>query len=131
MNLTGTQKKWLIFFVCTLFPAYWLADWRHAVNLSSIQESYAREHNLHISTDKLIKNCEQHAQKEDASFHASHQICEQGLKIHSQTARQMDALDQDKLTNDRQRYQNFVIGVGILNLIGFIAFKFRRFLQEE
>ncbi len=131
MTLTGTQKKYLVFFFCTLAPAYWLADWRHTVSLTAIHESYTREQSLHISTDKLIKNCEQHTQREGASFDASHQICKQGLNIHAQTAQQMDALEQEKLTNDGRRYRNFVLYVGIFNLIGFIAFKFRHFVKEE
>jgi hypothetical protein len=130
MTMTSLQKKWLLYFALTLIPAYWVANWRHEANFTSIQDKLAHEEALHLSTEKLIKNCVFNAEKENGQFDASHQICEQGVKIHEQTAQQIEALNHEKISNDSHRYENFTICVGILNLLGFLAFKSRRFLQE-
>lgn len=130
MKLTGVQQKWLLYFILTLIPSYWVADWRHEANFSTIQEKLQREEALHLSTEKLIKNCAHNAEKDSGQFDASHQICEQGTKIHAQTAQQMESLAHEKTSNDKQRYQNFTIYVVILNLLGFLFFRFRHFFQE-
>mgnify|MGYP006963612596 CR=1 FL=1 len=130
MTLTRLQQKWLLYFALTLVVAYGVSNWLHQTNLATIQDKLQREGDLHLSTEKLIKNCAVNAEKEDGQFDASHQICEQGMKTHAQTAQKIEALNQDKTNNDRHRYQNFAIYVGLLNLIGFLVFKSKRFFQE-
>ena len=130
MTVTGMHKKWLVYFACTLIPAYWVANWRHETNLSAIQEKLQREEAFLLSTEKLIKNCVSNAEKQSQPFDASYQICAQGVKIHARTAEQIASLNHKKMTNDSHWYQNFSICVGILNLLGFLVFKSRRILQE-
>jgi hypothetical protein len=130
MTVTGMHKKWLIYFACTLIPAYWVANWRHETNLSAIQEKLQREEAFHLSTEKLIKNCASNANKENHPFDANYQICAQGVKIRERTAQQIEALNHEKMTNDSHWYQNFILCVSILNLLGFLAFKSRRLLEE-
>jgi hypothetical protein len=129
MTVTSLHKKWLLYFVFTLIPAYGVTSWRHEANLTTIQDKLQREEALHLSTEKLIKNCALNAEKQNSQFDASHQICEQGIKNHEQTAQQIEALNDEKMRNDASRYQNFSICVVILNLLGFLAFKSRRFLK--
>ena len=129
MTVTSLQKKWLLYFCFTLIPAYGVANWRHEANLSTIQEKLQREQALYLSTEKLVKNCALNAEKDNSQFDASHQICEQGIKKHQQTAQQIEALNYEKMSNDSGRYQNFSICVVILNLLGFFAFQFKRFVK--
>jgi hypothetical protein len=129
MTVTSLQQKWLLYFVFTLIPAYGVANWRHEANLTTIQDKLQREEALHLSTEKLIKNCALNAEKENSQFDASHQICEQGIKNHEQIAQQIEALNYEKMSNDSGRYQNFSICVVMLNLLGFLAFRFRRFFK--
>jgi len=130
MTLTSVQKKWLLFFVCTLVPAYWFANWRHDATLTSLEDKLKREEALHLSTEKLIKNCALNVEKDQDPFDANRQICEQGNKTHQRTAQQIEALNQEKVTNDSRWYQNFGIFAGLLNIVGFLAFRSTRILQE-
>ena len=130
MTLTGIQKKGLVFFVCTLVPAYWLANWRHEVNVTALTAQLQREEALHRSTEKLVTHCQLNAQKEDAQFDASHQICAQGIQSHAQTARQMDAVRLEIMASEPRRFQNFALYLTVVNVLGFIAFKFKRYFQD-
>ena len=127
MNLTRLQKIGLAFFAVTLVPAYLIADWRHSVNLTQLDTAYARELDLHQSTDKLLSNCE----RNDTPYDANQQICDQGQRLHAQTSQAMARLSQEKKHNDSQWHRNFWLSVLILNLLGLAVYKGRRELMKQ
>ena len=126
MTLTRLQKVGLAFFVCTLVPAYLIADWRHAATLTNLDAAYAREQDLHQSTDKLLGNCE----RNDTPYDANQQICNQGQRLHAQTSQAMDTLVQEKQNNDSQWHRNFWLAVLLFNLAGWAIYKGRRVLDQ-
>ena len=127
MNLTRLQKIGVVFFVCTLVPAYLVADWRHSVTLTQLDAAYAREQDLHQSTDKLLSNCE----RNDTPYDANQQICSQGQRLHAQTAQAMDALTLEKTHNDSQWHRNFWLSVLLFNLLGWASYKGRLELKKQ
>lgn len=96
MKLTRNHKIGLIFFVCSLLPAYWIANWRYEANLANLTETLNKEQALHLSTDKLLSNCEKNAEGKAHPYDATHQICNQGSDIHARTDHAMDLLAQEK-----------------------------------
>ena len=131
MKLTRLQKIAIAFFIFSLLPAYLLANWRHQDNLEAINDRYQREQALHLSTDKLLNNCEKSQRNENTPYGANHQICDQGSQEHSQTERAMNLLDQEKARNDVRFYQNFLLFALVLNLLGFVTHKASQFMARE
>lgn len=131
MTLTRLQKISLLFVISSLLPAYLIANWRHADNLNTITAQYEREQQLHLSTDKLVSNCAQNAQKENNAYDANHQICAHGLQEHELSARLMASLSQEKADNDRRWYRNFALSVALLNLMGLAAYKAAKTLTQD
>lgn len=126
MTLTRLQKFGLVFLVCTLLPAYLIADWRHAETLATLDAAYAREKDLHESTDKLLGNC----QRNDTPYDANQQICNQGERLHVQTSQAMDSLQEEMQRNDSQWHRNFWLSVLSFNLLGWAIYKARRELAK-
>jgi hypothetical protein len=127
MTLTRLQKIGLAFFICTLVPAYLIAGWRHSATLATLDAAYAREADLHKSTDKLIDNCE----RNDTPYDANQQICSQGQRLHAQTSEAMQTLVQQKAHNDSQWHTNFWLSVLLFNLLGYGLYKARIALAQE
>lgn len=131
MKLTRRQKIGIAFFIFSLLPAYLFANWRHQANLEGITDRYERVQALHLSTDKLVSNCEKNQRNENTPYGANHQICDQGSQEHSQTERAMNLLDQEKARNDVRFYQNFILFALLLNLLGFVTYKASQFMAKE
>ena len=131
MKLTRIQKIAIAFFIASLFPAYLLSVWRYQANLDAITDQFKREQTLHISTDKLLNNCEQNQKNDNTPYGANHQICSQGQQEHSQTEHAMGLLDQEKARNQTRMYQNIALLTLLFNLIGFVAYKASLFLAKE
>lgn len=131
MTLTRIQKFSLAFFMCSLLPAYFFANWRHAENLSALTLRYEQEQGLHDSTDKLITQCAENEKKDNDHFSANHQICEQGLQEHELSQRLMALLNQEKANNDLRWYRNFVLSVVLLNVLGIAIYKSSQVLPQE
>ena len=131
MNLTRLQKISIAFFICSLLPAYLIANWRHAENLTAITERYERERNLHLSTDKLLQNCALNKKKENAHYTANHQICAQGEQEHARSGQLMKLLVEEKANNDQRWYRNLAFSVVLLNLLGLAIYKAYSVLTRE
>jgi hypothetical protein len=131
MTLTRIQKFSLAFFMGSLLPAYFFANWRHAENLSALTLRYEQEQGLHDSTDKLITQCVENEKKDNDHFSANHRICEQGLQEHELSQRLMALLNQEKANNDLRWYRNFVLSVVLLNVLGIAIYKSSQVLPQE
>lgn len=131
MNLTRLQKISIAFFICSLLPAYLIANWRHAENLTAITGRYERERNLHLSTDKLLQNCALNEKKENAHYTANHQICAQGEQEHARSGQLMKLLVEEKANNDQHWYRNLAFSVVLLNLLGLAIYKAYSVLTRE
>jgi len=131
MTLNRIQKIGIAFFISSLLPAYLLADWRYQANQTTITDRYEREQALHLSTDKLLDNCEKDQTNENTPYGVHHQICNQGTQEHAQTERAMGLLDQEKARNEVRMYQNFILFVLLFNLLGFVTYKASQFLARE
>jgi hypothetical protein len=131
MTLSRTQKIRIAFFAFSLPWAYLFANWRHEANLLEITEEFKLEQSLHLSTDKLLSNCERNAQKENTPYNANHQICDEGLQEHDLTARLMDALETEKERNNTRWYRNFFLSVLIFNLLGLAVQQWLNFTKRN
>ena len=131
MSISRMQKIGLAFFLCTLLPAYLIANWRHETNLNAITDRFEREQKLHLSTDKLVSNCERNEEKESDHYSANHQICTQGLEEHASTSQAMDVLTQEKMQNETHWYRNFFVSVAVLNLLGLLFYQGTAVLKRE
>jgi len=131
MKLTTVQKISLVFFVCTLLPAYWIANWRHTSNEVRLNEAFEREQTLHLSTDKLLDNCEKIASSQSNPYDANHQICNQGLQVHQETSDAMEVLTGEEAYNDMKWYRNFFVAVLVLNLLGWVIYRANIYLKRE
>ncbi len=131
MKITSTHKKRGIVLISTLLVAYLFANWRLDANLSRIQASFQKEEALHLSTDKLVINCEKNAAANENAFDANHRICDQGHQVHEQTEQQMQRLDLEKQKHQANWYRNFVLAFIVLNLLGLIFYKAKNFLKRE
>jgi hypothetical protein len=131
MTLSRIQKISVVFFIATLIPSYLIANWRLNVNEAVITEEFEREKSLHLSTDKLLLNCEYNSAKGEDHYGAHHQICEQGLKTHARTSEAMESLAQDKLRNETRWYRNFFLTLALFNLLGFALLKINEFSKLE
>jgi hypothetical protein len=131
MKLSRIQKISIAFFIFSLLPAYLIANWRHETNVAVISERFEEEKNLHLSTDKLISNCERNEQKENTPYGANHQICNQGAQEHLQTEHAMHRLEEEKSFNDARSYRNFILSTVLLNLLAFLIYKSQQFLTRK
>ncbi|PUE28826.1 hypothetical protein B9Z35_12630 [Limnohabitans sp. Jir61] len=131
MTLSRAQKIGVVFFALSLPCAYLSANWRHEANLLEITEQFKLEQSLHLSTDKLLSNCERNAQKENTPYGANHQICDEGLQEHDLTARLMDALETEKERNNTRWYRNFFLSVLIFNLLGLAVQQWLNFTKRN
>ena len=130
MTLTRNQKIALAFFIFSLIPAYFIAQWRYESSVQSITEELEREHALHLSTDKLLSNCADNEAKENTHYGAHHQICNLGLQEHALSEHAMSVLEQEKGSSDAQRYRDFALLVLLFNLLGWTAYKANKLLGQ-
>ena len=131
MKLTRIQKIGLVFFVCTLLPAYWIANWRYEANLANLTETLNKEQALHLSTDKLLRNCEKNAEGKAHPYDATHQICNQGSDIHARTDHAMDLLTQEKANNETKWYRNFAFSILFFNLLAAALYRLNTYLNRD
>jgi hypothetical protein len=130
MTITRNQKIGLAFFIFSLIPSYFIAQWRYEYSVQTITEELEREHALHLSTDKLLSNCANDEAKENTNYGANHQICNLGLQEHALSEYAMSVLEQEKVSSDAQRYRVFALLVLMLNLLGWIANKANQLLGK-
>jgi hypothetical protein len=131
MTLTLHKKIAIAFFVFSLIPAYFIAQWRYQFNVSAITEELEREHALHVSVDKLLSNCESYEAREGTAYGTNHQICKQGLQAHALSEHALTLLAQEKERSDSQRYRNFTLLVVVINLLAWATYKFGQFLNRQ
>lgn len=131
MTLSRIQKISIAVFIVSLAPAYWIADWRYESKLASLTEMFEKEHALHLSTDKLLVNCEKIAATKDNPYDATHQICDQGTNIHEHTEHAMALLKQQKASNDVTWYRNFGLLALLFNLLAFLFYRANIFLKRD
>ncbi len=131
MTLSRTQKLGIALFILSLAPAYWIADWRYESKLASLTEMFEKEQALHLSTDKLLGNCEKIAAAKANPYDATHQICDQGTNIHEHTQQAMALLTQEKASNETKWYRNFALTTLIFNLLAFFLYRASVFLKRE
>ena len=131
MKLTRVQKISIAVFSLSLAPAYWIANWRYDSKLATINEMHAKQQALHLSTDKLLVNCEKIAAAKANPYDATHQICGQGSHIHEYTQQAMAHLTQEKASNETEGYRNFVLTGFLFNYLAFILYRLSGFLKRE
>ena len=131
MKLTTHQKISFIFFLGTLMLGYLIANWDHQTNISRINEAIEREKTLHLSTDQLLINCKKNASHTQNSYDANHQICLQGAEIHEHTSQALEALTQEKTSNDNKWVRNFFLTTALLNILGIATYRANIFLKTK
>jgi hypothetical protein len=131
MTLTRIQKLGIAVFIISLAPAYWIANWRYESKLASLTDMFEKEHALHLSTDKLLINCDKIAATKANPYDATHQICEQGTNIHEQTELAMALLKQQKARNEAKWYRNFALIVLFVNLLAFFLYRASVYLKRK
>ena len=129
MKLTRTHTIVLSVILASLLPAYLVANWRYNAKLSSLTDMFEKEQALHLSTDKLLINCEKNASSE--AYDAAHQICAQGSNIHEQTEHAIALLTQEKALNETKWYRNFGLTVLFVNLLAFFCYRLNTYLKRE
>ena len=131
MKLTRNQKLGIAVFIVSLAPAYWFANWRFDSKLANLNEIFNKEQALHLSTDKLLVNCEKIATTSSGAYDATHQVCAQGSQIHGHTEQAMALLPQEKLSNETQWYRNFSLTALLFNLLAFFLYRASVFFKRE
>jgi hypothetical protein len=131
MTLTRLQKFAVGYLLISLLPSYWMASWQHDATLTAITEKFERERSLHLSTDKLLINCELNEEKQGTPYDANHQICNEGLHEHDLTEHAMQALQFEKDRNDKKLLRNFFILTLLFNLLGLLFYKAKLLIQRE
>ena len=131
MTLTRIQKIGIAIFVMSLLPATLIANWRYESKLASLTDMFEKEQALHMSTDKLLSNCEKIETNNASAYDATHQICAQGSQIHEHTERAMAVLVQEKDINDTKWYRNFALTVALVNLLAFFLYRTSGYLKRE
>lgn len=129
MKLTRTQTIALAVVVASLLPGYLVANWRYSSKLASLTEMFAKEQSLHLSTDKLLINCDKI--ETTNAYDATHQICAQGSNIHEQTEHATALLAQEKALNETKWYRNFALTVLFVNLLAFGFYRACVYLKRE
>lgn len=128
MKLSDLQKICLVFFVCTLAPAYLFANWRYEVSFSALSEKLEREEELLQSTQKLLSNCEHNESKSNDHYDANHQVCANGEQILQRTQSNINTLTDDNHRLPSEWWRNFLLTVLCLNILGLLAYKSRHLL---
>jgi hypothetical protein len=131
MTLTRRQTIGLLFFVGSLLPAYLIANWRYDAKLASVIEMFEKEQALHLSTDKLVSNCEKIAASKANPYDATHQICDQGTDTHARTEQAMNLLTQEKVANEMAWYRNFALSVMFFNLLALAIDRVNTYLKPS
>jgi hypothetical protein len=131
MTLTRIHKLSIAVFIVSLAPAYWVANWRFDSKLASLNEMFNKEQALHLSTDKLLVNCEKIATTSAGVYDATHQVCAQGSQIHEHTAQAMALLTQEKASNETKWYRNFALTALLFNLLAFFLYRASEFFKRE
>ena len=131
MTLTRIQRIGITFFIVSLAPAYWIANWRYDSKLVSLTEMFEKEHALHLSTDKLLVNCDKIAATKANPYDATHQICDQGSHIHEHTEEAMNLLTREKASNEAKWYRNFALTALLLNVLAFFLYRASMFFKRE
>lgn len=131
MTLTRLQKIAISYLLISLVPSYLIANWRHEANQLSINEKFERELSLHLSTDKLLINCERNEKKEGTPYDANHQICNEGSQTHELTEKNMHSLELEQERNDSKRFRDFFLLILVFNLLAFVLYKARLLIQRE
>ena len=131
MMLTRIQKISIAVFIVSLAPAYWIANWRYESKLASLTDMLDKEQSLHMSTDKLLVNCDKIAATKANPYDATHQICEQGTNIHEHTEHAMALLTQEKASNATKWYRNFALTSLLFNLLAFFLYRASVFFKRE
>ena len=131
MKLSRIQQIGLAFFVCSLLPAYFIADWHYQAKLANINEMFQKEQALHTSTDKLLDNCKNNPAHNTEPYDPNYQICNQGLEIHARTEQAMAVLNEDKTNNEVARYWNFGLAITLFNFVAFTLYKVSIYLKRE
>ncbi len=131
MNLSSRQKKWIIFFVCSLLPAYWFSNWRYETKFASITSTIEREQSLHTSTDKLLSNCKKISAGNAAAYEATDRICKLGQETHEHTFSTIENLKAE-IGNLKIFFMvNFLALAAGLNLIGVLLYQANNYLKSE
>jgi hypothetical protein len=126
---TRIQIIGMAVFMTSLAPAYWLANWRYDNKLANLNDMFEKEQTLHLSTDKLLANCD----KIEATntYDATHQICAQGSNMHEHTEHAMALLTQEKARNEIKWYRNFSLTVLFVNLLAFLFYRASVYLAQK
>jgi hypothetical protein len=131
MTLTRIQKIGIAVFIVSLVPAYWIADWRYESKLANLTEMLEKEQSLHMSTDKLLVNCDKIAATKANPYDATHQICDQGSHIHEHTEQAMTLLTREKASNEAKWYRNFALTALLFNVLAFFLYRASVFFKRE
>ena len=131
MKLARIQKIGIAFLMCSLLPAYLIANWRYEAKLSNLDQMLQKEQALHLSTDKLLSNCEKIATTKEDLYNAIHQICIQGSDLHRHTEHAMTVLNEEKAANEMKWYRNFGISAVFFNLFAFGLYRASIYLKRE
>ena len=131
MTLARIHKIGIAVFLASLLPATLIANWRYESKLASITDMFEKEQALHLSTDKLLINCEKIAATKANPYDATHQVCAQGSQIHEHTERAMAVMAQEKDINDTKWYRNFTLTVALVNLLAFFLYRTSGYLKRE
>jgi hypothetical protein len=131
MTLTRIQKIGIAIFVMSLLPATLIANWRYESKLASLTDMFEKEQALHLSTDKLLINCEKIAATKANPYDATHQVCAQGLQIHEHTQQAIALLTHEKSINETKWYRNFALTALFVNLLVFFLYRASVFLKRE
>jgi hypothetical protein len=123
MKLSRLQKIGIAIFLASLLPATQLANWRSNVQLAGLNEQFEKEQMLHLSTDKLLANCQKNSDLNADAYDATHQICEQGARNHARTASAMALLTEEKNSLGAAWRRNFMLTVLLFNLLAFLLYR--------
>lgn len=131
MKLSRPQQAILAFFVCSLLPAFLIANWRYEAQLTGLNEMLQKEQALHLSADKLLGNCENNNAHKAEPYDASYRICSQGSDTHARTENAMNWLNEERAKNEMKWYRNFGLAVLLLNLMAFTLYRGYIYLKYE
>jgi hypothetical protein len=131
MTLTRIHKIGIAIFLASLLSANLIANWRYDTKLTSLTDMFEKEQALHLSTDKLLINCEKIATSSAGAYDATHQVCAQGSQIHAHTEQAMAVLTQENAINERKWYRDFALTVVFVNLLVFFLYRGSVYLKRE
>jgi hypothetical protein len=131
MKLSAIQKIGMVFFACTLVPAYLVANWRYESNFSVISEKLEREEELLQSAQKLLSNCAQNESKSNDHYDANYQVCANGEQISERTTLNINTFTQERLDLHTRWWRNFLLTTFCLNMLGLLVYQSRRLLVDQ